>query len=186
MNYSIPAGKKLRIAISGKSGCGNTTVSTMLARRLGVNLINYTFRSLAQDTGLTLAEIIERAKTDDSYDRQVDTRQVELAMEDSCVLGSRLAVWMLEEADLKVFLLADEEVRARRILNREGGNLEEIKAFTAMRDREDSQRYQRLYNIDNNNYSFCQLVIDTACHNPEEIVELIIQELLRRGLVQAG
>ena len=186
MNYSIPAGKKLRIAISGKSGCGNTTVSTMLARRLGVNLINYTFRSLAQDTGFTLAEIIERAKSDDSYDRQVDGRQVELAMEDSCVLGSRLAVWMLEEADLKVFLLADEEVRARRILNREGGNLEEIKAFTAMRDREDSQRYQRLYHIDNNNYSFCQLVIDTACHNPEEIVELILQELLRRGLVQAG
>ena len=186
MNYSIPAGKKLRIAISGKSGCGNTTVSTMLARRLGVNLINYTFRNLAQDTGLTLAEIIERAKTDDSYDRQVDGRQVELAREDSCVLGSRLAVWMLEEADLKVFLLADEEVRARRILNREGGDLDEIKAFTTMRDREDSQRYQRLYNIDNNDYSFCQLVIDTACHNPEEIVELILQELLRRGLVQAG
>ena len=186
MNYSIPAGKKLRIAISGKSGCGNTTVSSMLARRLGVNLINYTFRNLAKDIGLSLAEIIERAKTDDSYDRQVDGRQVELAMEDSCVLGSRLAVWMLEEADLKVFLLADEEVRARRIQGREGGNLEEIKAFTAMRDREDSQRYQRLYNIDNNDYSFCQLVIDTACHNPEEIVELILQELLRRGLVQAG
>ena len=102
------------------------------------------------------------------------------------MLGSRLAVWMLEEADLKVFLLADEEVRARRILNREGGNLEEIKSFTAMRDREDSQRYRQLYHIDNNDYSFCQLVIDTACHNPEEIVELILQELLRRGLVQAS
>lgn len=186
MNYSIPAGKKLRIAISGKSGCGNTTVSTLLAQRLGVNLINYTFRSLAQDTGLSLAEIIERAKTDDSFDRQVDTRQVELAMEDSCVLGSRLAVWMLEKADLKVFLLADEDVRARRILNREGGDLEEIKSFTAMRDREDSQRYRQLYNIDNNDYSFCHLIIDTALYNPEEIVELILQELLRRGLVQAG
>ena len=184
MNYSIPADKKLRIAISGKSGCGNTTVSTMLARRLGVSLINYTFRNLAKDTGLTLAEIIERAKTDDSYDRQVDTRQVELAMEDSCVLGSRLAVWMLEKADLKVFLLADEDVRAARILNREGGNLEEIKAFTAMRDREDSQRYRQLYEIDNNDYSFCQLIIDTACHNPEEIVELILQELHQRGLVE--
>ena len=186
MNYSIPAGKKLRIAISGKSGCGNTTVSTMLARRLGVSLINYTFRNLAKDTGLTLAEIIERAKTDDSYDRQVDTRQVELAMEDSCVLGSRLAVWMLKEADLKVFLLADEDVRARRILNREGGDLEEIKAFTAMRDREDSARYQQLYEIDNSDYGFCHLIIDTALHKPDEIVELILQELFRRGLVQAS
>ncbi len=186
MNYTIPQGKRLRIAISGKSGCGNTTVSTLLARRLGVNLINYTFRNLAQDTGLTLAEIIERAKTDDSYDRQVDGRQVELAREDSCVLGSRLAVWMLAEADLKVFLLADEEVRARRIQMREGGGLEEIKSFTAMRDREDSQRYRRLYSIDNNDYSLCQLIIDTALHSPQEIVEQILQELLRRGLVQAG
>ena len=27
--------KELRVAISGKSGCGNTTVSTMLAEKLG-------------------------------------------------------------------------------------------------------------------------------------------------------
>lgn len=186
MDYRIPEGKELRVAISGKSGCGNTTVSTLLAQRLGIKLINYTFRNLAQDIGLTLAEIIERARSDDSFDRQVDSRQVDLAMRESCVLGSRLAVWMLEEADLKVFLLADEEVRARRISNREGGNLEEIKAFTAMRDREDSLRYRRLYNIDNGRYDFCQLVVDTARYNPEEIVELILQELARRGLVQAA
>ena len=184
-NYAVPQGKELRIAISGKSGCGNTTVSTMLAQRLGIKLINYTFRNLAKDIGFSLAEIIERAKTDDSFDRQVDGRQVALALEESCVLGSRLAVWMLKDADLKVFLLADEDVRARRILNREGGDLEEIKAFTAMRDREDSARYQQLYEIDNNDYGFCHLIIDTALHKPDEIVELILQELHQRGLVES-
>ena len=184
-NYAVPQGKELRIAISGKSGCGNTTVSTMLAQRLGIKLINYTFRNLAKDIGFSLAEIIERAKTDDSFDRQVDGRQVALALGESCVLGSRLAVWMLKDADLKVFLLADEDVRARRILNREGGDLEEIKAFTAMRDREDSARYQQLYEIDNNDYGFCHLIIDTALHKPDEIVELILQELHQRGLVEA-
>lgn len=185
MDYCIPEGREVRVAISGKSGCGNTTVSTMLAQKLGVNLINYTFRNLAKDLGLTLADIIERAKTDDSYDRQVDTRQVELAMKESCVLGSRLAVWMLKEADLKVFLLADADVRARRILNREGGDLDQIKSFTAMRDREDSLRYQHLYNIDNNDYSFCQLIIDTAKYKPQEIVDLILKELAQRGLISA-
>ena len=183
MNYSIPAGKKLRIAISGKSGCGNTTVSTMLARRLGVSLINYTFRNLAKDTGLTLAEIIERAKTDDSYDRQVDGRQVELAMEDSCVLGSRLAVWMLKEADLKVYLKLDDDIRAKRIFNREGGDIEQIKSFTAMRDSEDSRRYKKLYDIDNNDYGFVDLVID-ATATPDEIVDKIIGELAVRGFVE--
>ena len=52
-NYAVPQGKELRIAISGKSGCGNTTVSTMLAQRLGIKLINYTFRNLAKDIGFS-------------------------------------------------------------------------------------------------------------------------------------
>ncbi|MBE6344964.1 MAG: cytidylate kinase family protein [Spirochaetaceae bacterium] len=183
MMYIIPEGKKLRVAISGKSGCGNTTVSSLLAKNLGIKMINYTFRSLAEETGFSLAEIIEKAKTDDSYDKNVDTRQVQLAMEDSCVLGSRLAIWMLKEADLKVYLFADDDVRAKRILNREKGDLEEIKRFTQMRDNEDTNRYKRLYNIDNNDYSFCDLFVDTNNYNPDQIVELIIQKLLEKKLI---
>ena len=183
MNYKIPHNKEVRIAISGKSGCGNTTVSTLLAESLNIRLINYTFRNLAKEIGLSLGEVIEKAKTDNSFDKVVDTKQVDLALQESCVLGSRLAVWMLKHADLKVFLLANDTVRARRILNREGGNLEEIKTFTAMRDKEDSKRYMDLYNIDNNNYDFCDLKIDTAQYNPEEIVKIIIDTLVKKGLI---
>ncbi len=182
--YFIPEGKELRIAISGKSGCGNTTVSTLLSKTLGVTLINFTFRQLAAEKNLTLAQVIENAKTDDSYDVEVDTRQVELAKKESCVLGSRLAIWMLKEADLKVYLSADDDVRASRILNREGGDIEEIKRFTSMRDSEDSKRYKKLYNIDNNEYSFCDLIIDTAKYNPEQIVELILEKLNSLSLIK--
>jgi cytidylate kinase len=174
----------LRVAISGKSGCGNTTVSTLLSDALGVKLINYTFRQLADETGLSLPQIIEQAKTDDSFDLAVDERQVALAMQGSCVLGSRLAIWMLEEADCKVYLYADDEVRAKRIHGREGGDIEDIKRFTAVRDSEDTRRYAKLYHIDNNAYNFADMVIDTAIHTPEEIVEIIIGGLLERGLVR--
>lgn len=180
----VPEGKEIRIAISGKSGCGNTTVSSMLAEKLGIKLINFTFRQLAAEKGITLSQVIENAKTDDSYDIEVDTRQVELAREQSCVLGSRLAIWMLKEADIKVYLWADDDVRAGRILNREGGDLEEIKAFTRMRDSEDSRRYLKLYGIDNNSYDFVDLKIDTTKYKPEEIVSLILQKALEKGLVQ--
>ncbi len=179
----VAEGKELRVAISGKSGCGNTTVSTMLSEKLGIKLINYTFRQLAQEKGMTLAEVIESAKTSDEYDVYVDNHQVELAMAESCVLGSRLAIWMLKKADLKVYLYASDETRALRILNREGGDIEEIKSFTAMRDKEDSSRYLKLYNIDNNKYDFVDLFIDTADKNPNQIVELILDELAKRGLV---
>ena len=184
MKYSIPKGRELRIAISGKSGCGNTTVSTLLANQLQIGIINYTFRNLAQEMGSSLAEILEKAKNDDSFDRIVDTKQVDLARQTSCVLGSRLAIWMLKESDFKVYLLADENLRAQRILNREGGNLEKIKAFTAMRDSEDSRRYKEIYHIDNNQYDFCDSIINTADNNPEQIVQIIIDKLIERGLLE--
>ena len=182
-NYTIIQGKELRIAISGKSGCGNTTVSTLLSKTLGIKLINYTFRQLAAEKGMTLEEVIKAAKTDDSYDKTVDSRQVELARQESCVLGSRLAIWMLQEADFKIYLLASDELRASRILGREGGTLEDIAAFTRMRDREDSARYKKLYNIDNDKYDFVDMKVDTTCNVPEEIVQKILDELVRRKFI---
>ena len=184
MAYRVSSGRELRIAISGKSGCGNTTVSTLLAKELGVTLINFTFRQLAAEKGMTLAQVIEAAKSDDSYDITVDTRQVELAKKESCVLGSRLAIWMLKEADMKVYLEASDDTRAGRILNREGGDLEKIKAFTAMRDAEDSRRYMKLYSIDNGDYGFADLKIDTASYTPEQIVEMILTEAEKKGLIE--
>ncbi len=181
--YKPARSEPLRVAISGRSGCGNTTVSRMLADTLGITFINFTFRSLSAELGLPLEEILERAKSDFSYDRMVDTRQVELAMQSSCVLGSRLAIWMLSEADLKVYLTASEDVRARRILTREGGTLEAIRSFTAMRDAEDTRRYRELYGIDNTDFSFSDLTIDTETLSPEGIVSVILGRLGERGLV---
>lgn len=181
--FWIPDGKEVRIAISGRSGCGNTTVSRLLAEVLDISFVNYTFRSLSDELRIPLSEIIEKAKTDDSFDRQVDTRQVELARRSSCVLGSRLAVWMLPEADLKVYLTASPEVRSKRIQSREGGSLEDIQAFTAMRDSEDTRRYKELYDIDNTEYSFADLVIDTESKTPEMIVGEILQALADRGFI---
>jgi len=171
----------VKITISGKSGCGNTTVSRLVADALELTFINFTFRNLAQEKGLTLKEVLALAAKDDFWDREVDTRQVELARESGgCVLGSRLAIWMLPEADLKVFLTADCETRAKRIQVREGGDLQDIVEFTAARDAQDSERYLRIYKIDNDNYSFADLVINTDDITPQEIAKTIITEIKRK------
>jgi cytidylate kinase len=158
------------------SGCGNTTVSKIVADRLGLKFINFTFRTLAQEKGIEFKKVLELAAKDDSWDREVDSRQVQLARESGgCVIGSRLAIWMLEEADLKVYLRAKPETRAERIVKREGGKLEEVAAFTAERDKQDNRRYIRIYNIDNNNYEFANLVIDADNITPDEIADRIIE-----------
>ena len=90
----------MKIAISGKSGCGNSTVSRIVADRLGLRLVNYTFRALAAERGISFDEVRRQAEEDSSLDVYLDKRQVELAREGDCVLGSRLAVWLLDDADL--------------------------------------------------------------------------------------
>ena len=170
--------ENIKIAVSGRSGCGNTTVSKMIADALGLRFINFTFRTLAQERGVDLKKILELAAENDDIDKEVDTRQVQLAlMNGGCVLGSRLAIWMLKEADLKVYLDASAETRAQRILNREGGSLEEIATFTAERDRQDHGRYKRIYNIDTDDYSFADLIIDAGKYDPQQITDLILERI---------
>jgi cytidylate kinase len=169
----------IKIAISGKSGCGNSTVSRLTAKRLGLRMINYTFHTIAEEKGLEFKELCLLAETDPHWDHYLDKRQVELAAPGSCVLGSRLAVWMLKDADLKVFLDAPLDVRAGRIQKREGGSLETVLEETRERDRRDKNRYLKLYNIDHDKHDFVDLVIDTTDLTPEGIVERIVTRALQ-------
>ncbi|AFG38457.1 (d)CMP kinase [Spirochaeta africana] len=164
----------MRIAISGKSGCGNTTITRMVSETLGVRMVNYTFRSLAEEKGIEFEQLCQLAEQDPSWDRYLDARQVELAMEGDSILGSRLAIWMLQEADLKVYLTAPPEIRAQRIQQREGGDLHAVLEKTSERDRKDRNRYLRLYNIDNDDTSAADMVIDTSDKTPAEITDMIV------------
>ena len=96
--------KGLKIAISGRSGCGNTTVSTIIAEALCFRIINYTFHTLAEEMDIPFKELCRLAEDDPQYDYKVDKTQIEMTEGGDCVLGSRLAIWLCKDADLKVFL----------------------------------------------------------------------------------
>ena len=164
----------IKIAISGKSGCGNTTVSRMVAEKLDLKFINYTFRTMAEERGISFEEIRQLAEESNSVDIELDKKQVHLAADGNCVLGSRLAIWMIDDADLKVYLKASPEVRAGRIAYREKGTIEQKIAETEDRDHKDSERYKKTYGIDMNDYSCADLVIDAEDNNEYEVVDIIL------------
>lgn len=172
----------MRIAISSKSGCGNTTVSTLLSEKLGYPMVNFTFRQMAQERGVDFWTFCRMAEDDYDIDRELDRRQVEMAMEQKdCILASRLAIWMLKEADLKVYLTATAETRAKRVYTREGGSLEERYKETVRRDENDTNRYKTIYGIDNSKPEECaDLIIATDDKTPDEIVSLIIKEVEKK------
>ncbi len=173
---------KIKIAITGKSGCGNTTVSALVAEALDLRLINYTFHSISSEMGIDFDEVCRRAELDSSFDYRIDKKQVELALEGNCVLGSRLSIWLLENADLKIYLEADPLTRARRVQQREGGDLEQVLAETQDRDRRDRARYQKLYDIDIDNYGFADMIIDAERHDQYKIAGIIVQMAKEKAL----
>jgi len=162
------------IAISGKSGCGNSTVSRLVAERLERRLVNYTFHTMAEEMGIPFVKLLEMASADASYDRTLDEHQVAMAHEGDCVIGSRLAIWLVRDADLKVYLHASSEVRAERIRKREGGDSAAVLAFTKRRDEADRERYLSIYGIDNDRYDFADLVINTERMTPERIADVVV------------
>jgi CMP/dCMP kinase len=168
----------LRIAISGKSGCGNTTVSRLVAVHLGLPQVNYTFKDLARDKGMTFEAICLAAETDSQYDLTIDRMQVQLAREGGCVLGSRLAIWLLRENAFTVYLDAPLGIRAARIAQREGKDLSVATEETASRDRRDHDRYSRLYGYNVDDFSFAAFVVDATLAQ-EEIARQIVEKASR-------
>jgi cytidylate kinase len=175
---------RLTVAISGKSGCGNTSVSNLVAEKLGLRHINYTFHSIARECGYTFEEIMEKAETDSHYDLYLDKKQVELAHDGNCVLGSRLAIWLLKRAQIKVYLEASLSVRAGRIARRENKDVTMASRETDERDRKDHNRFYRLYGIDNDIYDFADIVVDTEQGDQHYVTETIIRYVRERGFLR--
>jgi len=167
--------RRLRVAISGKSGCGNTTVSRLVAAALGLRVVNYTFKNLAAERGLTFEQVCLLAETDPQYDLAVDRRQVQLAEEGGCVLGSRLAIWLLKDSAFTVYLDAPLSVRAARIASREGKPVPEAMPETEERDRRDHDRYARLYGYDVDSHGFAALVVDAEHNDQNQVAALIVE-----------
>jgi cytidylate kinase len=166
---------EFRVAVSSKSGCGNTTVSRIVGESLGIPLVNYTFHDIAREEGVTFEEICRRAENDSRYDREVDRKQVELARQSSCVLASRLAIWLMEnEADMTVYLTAGLAVRAQRIARRDRVTVDEAIRDTLARDARDRQRYLRLYGIDIDRYGHATLVVNTELGDQHYVAERIL------------
>ena len=169
----------MRVAVSGKSGCGNSTVSRLVARQLGLRLINFTFRDLAAEYGVSFGELHRRAAGDPTIDRTIDRRQLAAAAAGDCVLGSRLAIWLLTNANLTVYLAGTPEVRARRIAAREGVPYATALATMNERDAQDRGRYLSLYDIDIDNYRHADLVLDTAALDQFQVAAAIVGALQR-------
>jgi CMP/dCMP kinase len=137
---------------------------------------------MAAERHLTLAEFSTMAEADPAYDLELDTRLAERARAGDVVLESRLAGWIATKeglAAVRVWIACTDAERARRVAEREGGDVEA--AIAANRDREASEaaRYRALYGIDIGDLSIYDLVLDSTATPPEALVDSVIRGIPR-------
>jgi len=177
------------VTVSGTPGSGKTTACRLLGQRLGLEFVStgHFFRAEAEQRGMSLADFGLYCETHPEVDRALDARQVERLRQGNIILEGRLAGWMAHRegvAAVKVWVDADEEERARRIANREGGDV--AQRLREMRDREASERirYLSYYGIDLRDRGIYDLVVQTTSITPEEVVRRIVATVEERR--QAG
>ncbi len=166
---------KVLLTISGLPGSGTTTVSRLLSVKYDIEMISAgeVFRSLAKEYDMTLAEFGELAESDDSIDLKIDERQKEIAnTRDNIILEGRLAGHMAEKA-MKIWIKASVDVRVGRIVARENGSFEDKLSETIEREASESIRYKAIYDIDINDLSVYDIVIDSEKWDQFQITDII-------------
>jgi cytidylate kinase len=163
------------VTIGGPIGSGKTTVAQAIAEKFGFTHISagVVFRELAHEKGITLEEFSRLAEENPEYDKELDARQTELAKKaENAVIDGRLS-GLIIDADLKVWLKAPLETRAKRVCEREGKELSE--ALDDVKNRGDSElkRYKEIYDIDLRDLKPYDIVINTELFSAEEVTSIV-------------
>ena len=173
----------MRITISGPPGSGKTTACNRLSEILGLKAVVFgkIFRELAAEKHLSLIEFGELAEKDPSIDQAIDNKILEIAREnENIILESRLSAYMLSRNSIpafKIYLGASPEVRMSRIGVREGQTLEDAKKETLERQASEAKRYMMYYNIDINDMSVYDLVVNTDELDPDGVIDAILKAI---------
>lgn len=174
----------MRITISGTAGAGKSTIARLVAKKL--KLKHYSMgdftRMLAKKKGLSILEFSRLQEKDRTVDIDIDRLQRELGKkDDNFIIDSRLGFHFIPHADLKVFLDAELETRAKRILkdnrkDEKAGSLKKTVQSMKRREKSEKMRYKKYYGLDPWNKRHYGMVIDTTDLGVEEIAKIVINK----------
>jgi CMP/dCMP kinase len=165
--------------LSGEVGSGKSSIAIELGKLLpDWRLVNtgQRFRDFCASKGMSIQEV---ANLPDEVHREFDLAQRELlAVGKNIIVEGRLAGWLSREFDwvFRIWCFAPEDVRARRLMTREGISFEQGLADLKERDEGDAQKYRRVYALEDYRHpAFYHLHLDTSQHAPPELARLALQ-----------
>lgn len=170
------------ITVSGPHGTGKSTYAKALADAFRLRYVSAgkLFRDLAKERGVSLEVFSQMAAQDPAIDRIIDERTKTEGERGNVVIDAQLGAWMLKEiADVKVLIVASDDVRFRRIAARDGISVEEARKVTLAREAIQRERYLKYYGLDVNDQSIYDLTIDTGLYPIEKAKSVVIESVGR-------
>ncbi len=168
--------EEIIITVSGPHGTGKSLHSKELAKRYGLRLISTgnTFREKAAELELSLDELNDLARKDRSIDIQLDSYMVREAKKGGVVADGRLTGWLImNEAHIRIYLIAPLEERIRRIAVRDGITLDDARKETLDREGSERTRFKDYYDIDVNDLSIYNVILDTSLVKIENMKRIL-------------
>lgn len=179
------------ITIAGRPGSGKSTTAKAVATQLGFMHFSSgdLFRALSKEQGIDVLQANLAAEEEEEIpkiDHLVDEKLRQIGKtKDEMVIDSRMA-WHWMPESFKVFLDLDLETAAERILNTmtqeriEAEHIpdEPVEYAKVLQKRLDSEarRYKKIYFANPYDTANYDLVINTATHNIEQVIGLIISD----------
>lgn len=167
------------ITVGGPPGSGTSTVCKLLQDKLGLEYVyaGQIFRDMASENGLSLEDFSRKCEGEPEIDIELDRRMTYRARSGDVILEGRMIGPLCKRDDIesvRVYLDADPAIRASRVMERDGGELEKV--IQMMSDREGSERirYLNYYGIDPTDKKWYDLVIDSGAITPGKEVEIIL------------
>lgn len=160
------------ITISGKPGCGKSTVANIVGRRLGYDVLSSgdKFREVAKRYNMSIEEFVaDFLPEHPDVDIKIDNEFIDfIDKNEELIVPTRIVGHLLHKNEIdhfKVYLFADYNNRLKRVLKRElrKGNKSKWQIGKDLRDREraEKEKFLKLYNIDINDLTMYNLVIYT-------------------------
>ncbi|RLI40491.1 cytidylate kinase [Candidatus Bathyarchaeota archaeon] len=186
MNLKVDNERKIVICICGMAGSGKSTVAKRLAQHYGLKYFSGgdALKAVAAEMGYNVSgegwweteegiRFLKEREKNPEIDKRVDQKQLEWARMGGAIFDSWAMPWLLE-GGFKVWLEASEDVRARRIAERDNLSFEDALRFLREKEARTKMIYKRLYGFTlGEDFTPFHMIIDVNFLGRDEVFEAL-------------
>jgi cytidylate kinase len=179
------------ITISGRIGAGATTVAKKLSDVLSWPLLEGgdLFEKIHKELNISQIDVLQRP---DSFDLQFEAQIKKiLADEKNQIIQSHLAGFDIQgiAGVYKILVICQDpngedkaDIRIDRLMNRDGISLQEAKYEALEREKENLEKFRKLYAHNDPNWiywdtKYYDLIVNTYSLNKEEALKFVLKQI---------